>query len=235
MTSRQSEILKTIVEYYVQTANPVGSLALARQFGVSSATIRAEMAALESEGLITHPHTSAGRIPTDAGYRYYVESQVAPSHKLDSTNRIRKAITQRISSAGSPQAAIKIAADSLVATTQNVAFATMGEAIYTKGFSQLFTKPEFDENAVEIAGLLDNLELWLSETNIEDSVATYIGEENTVGKSSGCSVIVIGYDSPYSKDSYIGVIGPTRQSYGQVMRIVEHTANTLEELLKEVE
>ncbi len=231
MTTRQAEILKTIVEYYVQTANPVGSLALARQFGVSSATIRAEMVELESLGLITHPHTSAGRIPTDSGYRYYVESLMHPSQKLDSTNRIRRAITQRISSAGSPQAAIKIATDSLAATTQNVAFATMGEAIYTKGFSQLFAKPEFDENAVEIAGLLDNLELWLSETNIEGSVATYIGEENAVGKSSGCSVIVTSYESPYSADSYIGAIGPTRQSYGQVMRIVEHTAAKLEEVL----
>ncbi|MEX0748856.1 MAG: HTH domain-containing protein [Candidatus Saccharimonadales bacterium] len=233
MTTRQAEVLKTIVEYYVQTANPVGSKSLAQQFSVSSATIRAEMAELERLDLITHPHTSAGRIPTDAGYRHYVESLARPSQKLDSTSRLRRAIERRVKSAGSPQAAIKIAVDSLTQTTHNIAFATMGVAIYTKGFSQLFARPEFDENAADIAGLLDNLELWLSETNIEEGIATYIGEENAIGKSSGCSVIVARYDSPFSEESYIGVIGPTRQSYGQVMRVVEYTANTLQEVLSE--
>ncbi len=233
MTQRQEEILKTIVEYFVQTANPVGSRALSDQFGVSPATIRSEMYELEQMGFITHPHTSAGRMPTDAGYRYYVESLVRPNHKLDSTSRVRGAISRRVRSAGSPQSAIKISVDSLSQTTRNIAFATMGEAIYTKGFSQLFAREEFDENAADIAGLLDNLELWLSETNVDSPVEAFIGEENAIGKSSGCSVIVASYDSPFSDKSYIGVIGPTRQSYGQVMRIVENTAKTLEEVLSE--
>ncbi len=231
MTDRQAEILKTIVEYFVQTANPVGSKSLSNQFGVSPATIRAEMADLEGMGFITHPHTSAGRIPTDAGYRHYVESLMRPNHKLDSTSRVRGAISRRVRSAGSPQSAIKVAVDSLAQTTRNIAFATMGEAIYTKGFSQLFAREEFDENAADIAGLLDNLELWLNETTLVEPVATFIGEENAVGKSSGCCVIVASYDSPFSDESYIGIIGPTRQSYGQVMRIVEQTSQTLEEAL----
>lgn len=231
MTSRQAEILKTIVEYYVQTASPVGSTSLARQFGVSSATVRAEMATLEEMGLVTHPHTSAGRMPTDSGYRYYVESLMRPSRKLDSTSRIRHVISKRIKNAGSPQTSIKVAVDSLAEVTHNIAFATMGVAVYTKGFSQLFARPEFDENAADIAGLLDHLEMWLEETALEGDVGVYIGEENAVGKASGCSVIVASYDSPFSDQSYIGVIGPTRQSYGQVVRIVESTANNLQEAI----
>ena len=61
-----------IIEQYAEVASPVGSVTLAKLFGVSSATIRSEMAKLEEMSLITQPHTSAGRIPTDKGYRFYV-------------------------------------------------------------------------------------------------------------------------------------------------------------------
>ena len=70
ITPRQEEILCQIIEEYAETASPVGSVTLARLFDVSPATIRAEMARLEAAGLIAQPHTSAGRVPTDAGYRY---------------------------------------------------------------------------------------------------------------------------------------------------------------------
>ncbi len=72
MTERQEQILRSIVEQYAEIAAPVGSLLLAKLFGVSSATIRSEMARLEEMGYIEQPYTSAGRIPTDKGYRYYV-------------------------------------------------------------------------------------------------------------------------------------------------------------------
>jgi len=73
---RSQAILRAVIEEYVTTAQPVGSLALVERYGlgVSSATVRNILAELESAGLLTHPHTSAGRVPTDAGYRFYVES-----------------------------------------------------------------------------------------------------------------------------------------------------------------
>jgi heat-inducible transcriptional repressor len=76
LTERRGRILSLIVEDYVESALPVGSDTVVRKhrLGVSSATIRNEMARLEEEGYISHPHTSAGRIPTEKGYRYYVES-----------------------------------------------------------------------------------------------------------------------------------------------------------------
>ena len=75
LTDRRKTLLRFIVDDYVTTAQPVGSSALVERYRLklSSATIRNEMAALEDEGLITHPHTSAGRVPTDAGYRFYIE------------------------------------------------------------------------------------------------------------------------------------------------------------------
>lgn len=76
LTPRQAEVLKLVVHEYVDSAVPVGSETLVRKFNLhlSSATIRNEMARLEEEQYITHPHTSAGRIPSDQGYRYFVES-----------------------------------------------------------------------------------------------------------------------------------------------------------------
>ena len=73
---RAQAILRAVIEEYVTTATPVGSQALVDRYGlrVSSATVRNILAELEMNGLLTHPHTSAGRIPTDAGYRFYVES-----------------------------------------------------------------------------------------------------------------------------------------------------------------
>jgi heat-inducible transcriptional repressor len=76
LTDRRSALLNLIVEEYVDTALPVGSKYIVgkHQMGVSPATVRLEMARLEDEGFISQPHTSAGRVPSDKGYRYYVES-----------------------------------------------------------------------------------------------------------------------------------------------------------------
>lgn len=73
---RSQAILRAVIEEYVTTAQPVGSVALVERYGlgVSSATVRNILAELEMAGLLTHPHTSAGRVPTDAGYRFFVES-----------------------------------------------------------------------------------------------------------------------------------------------------------------
>jgi heat-inducible transcriptional repressor len=77
ISDRQREILLKTLELYISTGAPVGSHALTEAVDASSSTIRAELAHLESRGLLTHPHTSAGRVPTDAGYRYYVDALIA--------------------------------------------------------------------------------------------------------------------------------------------------------------
>src|SRR3954467_3006120 len=85
---RKSAVLHAVVEEYVRSGEPVGSETIAENagIGVSSATIRNEMAALEELGYLSHPHTSAGRIPTDLGYRYYVDS-LPTGGKLRDTQR----------------------------------------------------------------------------------------------------------------------------------------------------
>ena len=80
ISARQHEILVKTLEMFIQTGVPVGSAALADVVSASSSTIRSELAVLEDEGLLTHPHTSAGRVPTDAGYRYYVNTLMTEDH-----------------------------------------------------------------------------------------------------------------------------------------------------------
>jgi heat-inducible transcriptional repressor len=76
LADRQREILRAVIREFISTAQPVASGALVRRYAlpVSSATVRNELAELEDLGLLTHPHTSAGRVPTDLGYRYFIES-----------------------------------------------------------------------------------------------------------------------------------------------------------------
>ncbi len=91
LTERQREILRLIVRQYVLTANPVGSRYLARisSLGLSDASTRNIMADLEYMGYVDHPHTSAGRMPTDKGYRLYVNDLMAREHV---TSAERKAV-----------------------------------------------------------------------------------------------------------------------------------------------
>ncbi len=234
MTDRQMQILATIIEQYAEVASPVGSVTLAKLFGVSSATIRSDMARLEEMGFIMHPHTSAGRIPTDQGYRFYVnqinEGNFDQPVKLD---RSARAIEARVSSADRSDRAIRSAVDSLVELTQNLGLATIGDELYMNGIGNLFSQPEFiNSNHVQsVARLLDNLEPWLREAAPNEPLNVFIGSENPIGKSSGVTLIVSRFRSPFSDRSYIGVLGPTRQSYERVMRLVRHAGRMLEEVL----
>jgi heat-inducible transcriptional repressor len=230
MTPRQEQILAAIVESHAQSAEPVGSLALSQSINFSPATIRAEMAALEQAGLITHRHTSAGRVPTDQGYRHYVNS--LSGREKDS--RLNRAMEQRVKSAGQSERAVKMAAETLAEVTHNVGLATLPDRIYFTGLASLFGQPEFFAQAsaaLEAARLIDSLEEWLIEAAPKDPISVFIGHENPIGKASGLSLIIARYRSPYSDSSYIGVMGPTRQSYGQVVGLVDYARELLEEEL----
>jgi len=235
MTERQIQILAAIIEQYAEVAAPVGSVMLAKLFNVSSATIRSEMAKLEDLGLIKQPHTSAGRIPTDQGYRFYVnalnEMQVNNVPQLDRSTR---AIEARVAPhSDRADRAIRSAVDSLVELTQNLGIATIGDELYMNGIGNLFSQPEFIQGDATqaVARLLDNLEPWLREAAPNEPLNVYIGSENPIGKASGATLIISRFRSPYSDRSYIGVLGPTRQSYGKVMRLVRHAGAMLEEVL----
>ncbi len=234
MTERQGNILAAIVEQYAEVASPVGSSLLAKVFNVSSATIRSEMAELERHGFITHPHTSAGRIPTDKGYRFYVNN-LGARQETAVEKRAERALTARVEGGGLPERTIRNAVDTLVELTHNLGLATIGDQLYMSGLSNLFGQPEFmrGNQVQQVARLLDNLEPWLREAAPNEPLSVYIGSENPIGRSAGASLIISRFRSPYSDRSYIGVLGPTRQQYRGVMNLVQHAGQALEGVLYE--
>lgn len=233
MTERQQKILSAIVEQYAEVASPVGSSLLAKVFNVSSATIRAEMAELERLGYIHQPHTSAGRVPTDKGYRLYVNALNESSAPALAEGRAEKALVARVQNAGAPERMIRNAVDTLVELTHNLGLATIGNQLYISGLSNLFGQPEFAQAAQvqQVAQLLDNLEPWLREAAPNEPLSVYIGSENPVGRSAGATLIISRFRSPFSDRSYIGTLGPTRQSYRDVMTLVKRAGQELEEVL----
>ena len=292
LTERQKLILFAIIEEYADVATPVGSVTLAKLFNVSSATIRSEMARLEELGYITSPHTSAGRIPTDYGYRYYVNSLSSSPHLMncmeadaqdsgsseaesekptsesilnssDSAEALEiidsifnhwlnpsplkalgsgeenegrrslHALEVRINAQERADFAIRSAVDMLVELTGNLGLATIGNQLYYSGISKLFSQPEFvDYGRIQaVSKLLDNLEPWLHEAKPGEPLNIFIGHENPIGKNSDASLIISKFRSPYSDDSYIGVLGPTRQNYAKIMSLVRHAGRYLENTL----
>lgn len=234
MTERQKQILCSTVEQYAEVASPVGSSLLAKVFQVSSATIRAEMAELERGGYISQPHTSAGRVPTDKGYRFYVNN-LSEGQETPGERRAERALTARVQHGGLPERTIRNAVDTLVELTHNLGLATIGNQLYMSGLSNLFGQPEFMHatQVKQVAQLLDNLEPWLHETAPNEPLSVFIGRENPIGRTAGCSLIISRFRSPYSDQSYIGVLGPTRQSYRDVMQLVRYAGEALEEVLYE--
>jgi heat-inducible transcriptional repressor len=233
MTDRQQHVLSAIVEQYAEVASPVGSSLLAKAFKVSSATIRADMAELERHGFITQPHTSAGRIPTDKGYRLYVNNINSGVAASLPEGRGERALASRVQSAGAPERMIRNAADTLVELTHNLGLATIGNQLYMSGLSNLFGQPEFINGmqVQQVAQLLDNLEPWLREAAPNQPLSVYIGAENPIGRAAGCTLIISRFRSPFSDRSYIGTLGPTRQSYRDVMTLVSRAGQELEEVL----
>ncbi len=126
LTPRQQNVLRATVRHYVSTAEPVGSKSLAKGYNlrVSSATIRSVMSVLEDSGLLYQPHTSAGRIPSDSGYRAYVNELMTPSEPL--TRRMETTLNQRIGWQGQAiEALLQESAQILASLSGYIALVTM--------------------------------------------------------------------------------------------------------------
>ena len=236
MTDRQAKILAAIVEQHAELSYPVGSVTLAKLFQVSSSTIRGEMVSLEKLGYIAQPHTSAGRVPTDQGYRWYVNQVIKGQTMVEQPTQV-KAFDIRVRAAGHPDQALKSAIGSLVDITTNASFGTAGPYIYTGGLERLLSQPEFSQpdQVKAVAYLFDNLDSWLREAALAGRVNVFIGQENPIGKTSGCSLIIGRFKSSRNQNSYIGLIGPTRQPYRQTMSLIEHASSVLESVISDLE
>ena len=141
LTKRERMVLEAVIQTYVQTAEPAGSRALSRRFGlgVSPATIRNTMSDLEEKGFLSHPHTSAGRVPTDKAYRAYVDQllSIAPLDRSASADPLQTRLQQELSEGSTAiEEILRRAAQSLGVLTQELGVA-MGPRLDTVTLERL--------------------------------------------------------------------------------------------------
>ncbi len=228
-TDRRLEILRAIVDEYVETQEPVGSKAIAekRALGISPATIRNEMAVLEEEGFITQPHTSAGRIPTDRGYRLFVDklSAVKPLSTAE-----RRAIETFLEGAHDLDEVVKRSAKLLADITKQVAvvkYPKIGdssgrEMMAISGTANLARSGE--DLGPALSPILEALEeqvvLLRLLSDAHPTVHVTIGSEQQDMNLQTTSLVTVGYGS----DASLGILGPTRMDYAGSMAAVSAVA-----------
>jgi heat-inducible transcriptional repressor len=231
MNSRKEAILDAIVREYTETGIPVGSLVLSKKysFPFSPATIRAEMADLEHLGYLTHPHTSAGRIPTEWGYRYFVNMMEAEKALMSPEGVVAR---KRIGSMHDRyERRLESASQVLSDLTSNIAFAGFPGEIFSHGLGHLFSQPEFLEpyKVMKAAEIIDNLDTLVDELPKEFDTQIYIGSEAPIGKSAGCSMVISQFRTPFGGLGYLGIVGPMRMSYPRALAAIKEVRKVLEE------
>jgi transcriptional regulator of heat shock response len=233
---RKNQILSAIIDHFVQTAEPVGSktIILSYNFKVSPATVRNDMAELEEQGLIMQPHTSAGRVPTDKGYRFYVD-------ELADFDRAKVLAHQTLSGlrdqarAATAKQRVHDAVGLLSQATPNMVFATIPDSSKTffMGFSKMLRQREFLESPLKASQVMEVIEdrdhflLGIKSLGVEHEPKILIGEENILPGIDSCSLIVASYEY----DGYvgaIGIIGPKRMPYAYNTAILTEVRNLLE-------
>jgi len=231
MDPRREAILDAIIREYVETAEPVGSLTLANKydFPFSPATIRGEMAELEHDGYIMQPHTSAGRVPTEKGYKHFVKLILSESTSLAVRDE-KKIREQMLGQHIRYEKLLDLAAKTLADSTGNVGIVGVSGLVYSHGLTNLFSQPEFKdtENVERAAEILDRMQELVHELPPLSNPIVFVGSETPLGKSSGCSLVVSGFETPYGTIGRLAVLGPTRMEYSKIISVVEEVKELLE-------
>ena len=234
MNERQEAILGAIVKEYVKTAAPVGSSVLVSKYrlDLSSATIRNEMKKLKAEGYIFQPYTSAGRVPTDKGYRYFVDALMQERELGHDEQRAIQTELLKLKAENNRMA--KTVAKMLAHMSQNLALSGVvdSESVWDFGMTKLLQQPEFKESdqVCQVATLLEYIDEnidKLSDNTQSKNVDIYIGDENPLGKVEHCSMIVSGIQFPSGERGVIAVVGPKRMRYAKNVSLVKYVKKLL--------
>lgn len=203
LTERQEKILNTVVEEYINSAEPVSSQALQKKhkFGLSPAMLRIEMQKLTKAGFLLQPHTSAGRVPTDKGYRFFVDNlpkeESADFEDIFPIENIFK-LTKFISE-----------------TTSNLVFLhPLGEDFsWKEGWEEILKEPEFEDKdfVLNFTDFLEDFEEGVDNLESDSEVKIYIGKENPFSKIHDFSIISTGVFS---------ILGPKRMDYQKNINIM---------------
>lgn len=234
LSDRRQLVLAALIEEYVARAMPVGSRTLTEHydFGVSSATIRNELSALEDEGYISQPHVSAGRIPTDHGYRAFVD-RLVESGMVEDMPETAQVIGELRRSAQEIDDLVARTSEALARLTDCLSIVTAPDLsrAHRLGMSALMRQPEFmyTQKLLPIMQVLedDTVLLQLLDSSAEDErPRVHIGSENEAEQLQGVSVVASRYGYGDS-EGVVAVIGPTRMDYSKVLKAVRMASRTL--------
>jgi len=237
--SRKRAVLSATINRYIKEAAPVASEDIAEEFDLSSATIRNIFKELEEAGLLTHPYTSGGRVPTRKGYRYYVDFLVSQmvlleqekefiGNKYKSQNRRLEDILEKTSGLVS----------AITHYTGIVAFLDEEQRLFYNGISLVLELPEF-QDAGQIRRLVRMMEnkqrlLDIINRDFTEKVKVYIGDELDCDDIEGCSMAVSRYSLNNRPLGRIAVLGPMRMEYGHIIPALEYVSDVLTETLGEI-
>ncbi len=228
LTERQIEILKAIIEEYIDTAEAVGSETLEkkRNLSASPATIRNEMVKLAEYGYIKKPHSSAGRVPTPEGMKFYVK-ELMKEKELSTVEEV--ALKEKVwDYRERTQRCLHELTRSLAAQTGALAIATTEDGeIFAAGYANILEMPEFFDIDITKALLraLDEYEyfkgLFESDIKEEDDIHVLLGDD--LGKLKGpYGFVYTHYETAMHSHGEIGVIGPVRLNYTYVVPTVRY-------------
>jgi len=238
MNVRQQKILETVIREYVDTAQPVSSGVLVEKYklGVSPATIRAEMKKLEKEGYLYQLHTSAGRIPADKGYRFFINSLMESRKKL--TPREQEALRQNLLANKEDSHLMPKIAGLLADMSSNLAISGLLEdepEVYKAGMGRLLRELELEsaEHFSRITRVFDYLDRNIEELfDIvqDETFGVYIGEENPIKQMRGLSMIISGQRLKSGNRGLIAILGPRRMRYDRNIALIEYIRDLLEDI-----
>jgi len=230
LKDRQKSILEGAIREYIKTAKPVASRDLANKSEpkVSPATIRNELRSLDEAGYLEQPHTSAGRIPTDRGYRFFVDNLINGFRLQEHEERIIK----EIFSIAEEEEFIRELSRAISRFAKTFSLVGMPEEdiFYESGFSEILEEPEFQEmnNIKTFAKLTDfiggEIKNLLAEFDM-DKEWIFIGVENPLKEARAYSMIISSWRHPRGFRGFLTLIGPRRMNYAKQKALIKITKN----------
>lgn len=240
--TRKNEILRLTIERYILTITPVSSAYIAKEcsFDLSPATVRNILAELEGEGYLTHPHTSAGRVPTQLGYRYYVDHLINEIQLLESEKRRIKEEYQReaLEMETLLEKTSRVISD-VTHYTSIVSVDGWDHKLFCGGTSFVMGYADYQDVKKDIVRIkniltaLDEKERLLQVINrtLANKIDIFIGREMECSDIDGCSLVISRYKCPQGPSGRIAILGPTRMNYGKVVSTLDYFSDLIGEFL----
>ncbi len=232
---RKNRVLAIVVDEYVKNVSPVSSgfIVLEYHLDLSPATVRNILAELEEDGFLTHPHTSAGRVPTQRGYRYYVDHLMEEIQLLKEEKQ--KIQTEYLKGVRELESLLEKASQMISDLTQYTSIVTIdnGNKIFCKGISFVAGYPEFHDfdRMKNLLRLLEEKERLLDVINctLKKKIQIYIGSENVCVEMSNCSLVISSFEHKNGPSGRIAILGPTRMDYERVVSTLDYFSGVMEE------